>query len=136
MAGILAYSFWGVFPLYLKAVSATPPLELLSHRVAWSLLLLLILVFRAGQATEDGAFTLETDANVGAGAIAPAVRIDTLVYGPLTVDEARHLIYARRADASPAQKSRSSTSPSPPARCGTPSSSWARAWPLRPWRPA
>jgi NADH:ubiquinone oxidoreductase subunit E len=58
---------------------------------------------RAGEATEDGAFTLETDANVGAGAIAPAVRIDTLVYGPLTVDEARHLIYARRADASRAR---------------------------------
>jgi hypothetical protein len=48
-------------------------------------------------------FTLETDANVGAGAIAPAVRIDTLVYGPLTADEARHLIYARRADASRAR---------------------------------
>ena len=61
---------------------------------------------RAGQATEDGAFTLETDANVGAGAIAPAVRIDTLVYGPLTVNEARHLIYARRADASPARSAR------------------------------
>jgi NADH:ubiquinone oxidoreductase subunit E len=58
---------------------------------------------RAGEATEDGAFTLETDANVGAGAIAPAVRIDTLVYGPLTADEARHLIYARRADASRAR---------------------------------
>ena len=55
---------------------------------------------RAGDLTEDGAFTLETDANVGAGAIAPAVRIDTLVYGPVTVDEARHLIYARRAEAS------------------------------------
>jgi NADH:ubiquinone oxidoreductase subunit E len=55
---------------------------------------------RAGEVTEDGAFTLETDANVGAGAIAPAVRIDTLVYGPVTVDEARHLIYARRAEAS------------------------------------
>jgi NADH:ubiquinone oxidoreductase subunit E len=54
----------------------------------------------AGEVTEDGAFTLETDANVGAGAIAPAVRIDTLVYGPVTVDEARHLIYARRAEAS------------------------------------
>ena len=57
---------------------------------------------RAGEVTDDGSFTLETDANVGSGAIAPAVRIDTLVYGPLSVDEARHLIYARRAEASPA----------------------------------
>jgi hypothetical protein len=44
---------------------------------------------------------------VGAGAIAPAVRIDTLVYGPLTEDEARHLIYARRAEkTAPARRAR------------------------------
>ena len=42
------------------------------------------------RSTDDGAFTLETSADVGAGALAPSVRIDTLVYGPLTVDEARH----------------------------------------------
>jgi len=58
----------------------------------------------AGETTDDGAFTLETDASVGAGAIAPAVRIDTLVYGPLNVDEARHLIYARRAEKTRAKK--------------------------------
>jgi NADH:ubiquinone oxidoreductase subunit E len=58
----------------------------------------------AGETTGDGAFTLETDASVGAGAIAPAVRIDTLVYGPLNADEARHLIYARRAEKTRASK--------------------------------
>jgi NADH:ubiquinone oxidoreductase subunit E len=57
---------------------------------------------RAGDSTDDGSFTLETDANVAAGAIAPAVRIDTLVYGPLNEDEVRHLIYARRAEKSAA----------------------------------
>ncbi len=34
----LAYACWGVFPLYFKALQAVPPLELLAHRVAWSLL--------------------------------------------------------------------------------------------------
>ena len=58
----------------------------------------------AGETTDDGAFTLETDASVGAGAIAPAVRIDTLVYGPINADEARHLIYARRAEKTRARK--------------------------------
>lgn len=53
---------------------------------------------RAGESTDDGAFTLETSADVGAGALAPSVRIDTLVYGPLNVDEARHLVIARRAE--------------------------------------
>jgi hypothetical protein len=33
---------------------------------------------------------------VGAGALAPAVRIDTLVYGPLTDEHALHLIDERR----------------------------------------
>lgn len=34
----LAYACWGVFPLYFKALQAVPPLELLAHRIAWSLL--------------------------------------------------------------------------------------------------
>ena len=54
---------------------------------------------RAGETTADGGFTLETSAEVGAGAIAPAVRVDTLVYGPVTEDEARHLVHARREKA-------------------------------------
>ncbi len=50
---------------------------------------------RAGETTADGRFTLETRPDVGAGAISPAMRVDTLVYGPLTDDKALHL--ARRA---------------------------------------
>jgi NADH-quinone oxidoreductase subunit E len=49
-----------------------------------------------GETTQDGSFTLETNSDVGAGAIAPAIRVDTLVYGPLSVDQARHLIHERR----------------------------------------
>jgi NADH:ubiquinone oxidoreductase subunit E len=49
-----------------------------------------------GESTADRGFTLETSPDVGAGAISPALRIDTLVYGPLTPDEARHLVHQRR----------------------------------------
>jgi NADH-quinone oxidoreductase subunit E len=49
-----------------------------------------------GQATEDGRITLEATPDVGAGPISPAVRIDTLVYGPVRPDELRHLIEQRR----------------------------------------
>lgn len=48
-AGIAAYACWGFVPLYFKAVAAAPPLELISHRVAWSVLFLLTLVARKGQ---------------------------------------------------------------------------------------
>lgn len=49
-----------------------------------------------GETTADGAFTLETSEEVGAGAMAPAMRIDTLVYGPLDTDKALHILGERR----------------------------------------
>jgi chloramphenicol-sensitive protein RarD len=52
LAGIVAYGSWGFVPLYFKAVAAAPPWELISHRVAWSVLLLLALVARKGQLPE------------------------------------------------------------------------------------
>ena len=36
ICGIAAYSFWGLFPLYLKLLSEVPALEILAHRVFWS----------------------------------------------------------------------------------------------------
>jgi NADH:ubiquinone oxidoreductase subunit E len=51
-----------------------------------------------GETTADRAFSLETASDVAAGAIAPAVRIDTLVYGPLTLEHVLHLIDQRRND--------------------------------------
>ncbi|GIZ51870.1 EamA family transporter RarD [Noviherbaspirillum aridicola] len=32
-----AYAIWGVFPLYFKALQEVPPLEILLHRMLWSL---------------------------------------------------------------------------------------------------
>ena len=54
---------------------------------------------RAGESTPDGQFTLETRSDVGAGAISPAIRIDTLVYGPLTEEKALHVVGERRSAA-------------------------------------
>ncbi len=33
----LAFACWGAFPLYFKALQAVPPLEMMAHRIAWSL---------------------------------------------------------------------------------------------------
>ena len=54
---------------------------------------------RPGETTRDGRFTLETSSDVGSGTISPTVRIDTLVYGPLTVEKALHVVGERRAAA-------------------------------------
>ncbi|MCX6905011.1 MAG: EamA family transporter RarD [Verrucomicrobia bacterium] len=46
-SGLAAYTFWGVFPLYFRAVAHVPPLVVLCHRVLWSALFLgLVISFR------------------------------------------------------------------------------------------
>ncbi|MGH2380840.1 MAG: NAD(P)H-dependent oxidoreductase subunit E, partial [Candidatus Limnocylindria bacterium] len=55
---------------------------------------------RANETTADGRFTLETRSDVGAGTISPAMRVDTLVYGPLDEEKARHIVGERRFAAS------------------------------------
>ncbi|MCV6606020.1 MAG: EamA family transporter RarD [Porticoccaceae bacterium] len=41
---LAAFGLWGLFPIYFKAVEQVPSLEILAHRVLWSLLLLLLLI--------------------------------------------------------------------------------------------
>ena len=43
-----AYGFWGLVPLYFKAVRSVPPLEVLAHRVVWSVPLVAILIWFLG----------------------------------------------------------------------------------------
>jgi chloramphenicol-sensitive protein RarD len=42
--GLGAYLLWGVMPLYFKAIAHVPALEIVAHRVVWSLLFLAVLV--------------------------------------------------------------------------------------------
>lgn len=48
LAGILstatAFTLWGIFPLYLKLLKSVPALEILSHRVVWSIVLLSVIL--------------------------------------------------------------------------------------------
>ena len=45
--GVAAYAMWGLFPLYFPLLKPASPLEILSHRVVWSLVAVLaILVVR------------------------------------------------------------------------------------------
>lgn len=44
--GLAAYVMWGFFPIYWKLLHGVPALQVIGHRIAWSfLLLILILVF-------------------------------------------------------------------------------------------
>ena len=42
--GLAAYASWGLFPIYFKAVAAVPALEVLAHRVVWSVVVLAIVL--------------------------------------------------------------------------------------------
>ncbi|MEZ4235162.1 MAG: EamA family transporter RarD [Myxococcota bacterium] len=48
-AGVAAYALWGLLPLYWKLLGAVPPLELLAHRIVWSLVALGAVVAVAGR---------------------------------------------------------------------------------------
>ncbi len=41
---LCAYTLWGLFPLYFKAVASIPALDILAHRVLWSLAFVGVLV--------------------------------------------------------------------------------------------
>ena len=44
LLGLGAYAMWGVLPLYFRWLGGVPALEVLAHRVVWSLALLVIVV--------------------------------------------------------------------------------------------
>lgn len=43
-----AFAWWGLAPIYFKALQSVPPTEMLAHRVLWSVLLLALLVWWRG----------------------------------------------------------------------------------------
>lgn len=49
---LLAFGSWGVIPLFWKGFGSTPAAEVISHRLVWSLVFLLILVFARREGRE------------------------------------------------------------------------------------
>ena len=50
--GIAAYAMWGFFPIYWKWLHGVPALQLLGHRIAWSFILLMLVIFATRQWTD------------------------------------------------------------------------------------
>jgi len=47
--GLLAYLIWGCFPVYFKAFGSVPALQVVSHRIVWSVVFLTLLTLRPGR---------------------------------------------------------------------------------------
>jgi len=44
LCGLFCYTFWGSFPVFFKALHGATPLEIVSHRIFWSLAFLFLLL--------------------------------------------------------------------------------------------
>lgn len=44
LAGIGAYIFWGLFPIYWRSLESVPAIEILANRIVWSLVFMVILL--------------------------------------------------------------------------------------------
>ncbi|MEN8234585.1 MAG: EamA family transporter RarD [Actinomycetota bacterium] len=66
---VAGYVFWGVIPIYWKALDSVPALEILAHRVVWSVPLLIVII--AGRSRLPVLITaLRTPATAGTALIA------------------------------------------------------------------
>lgn len=82
LAGIAAYTMWGLFPFYFKATEAIPPVEFVAHRILWSVPFgLLIILFR--KQLGDVVKALQTPKTVAllfAAAVALAINWGVYIY--------------------------------------------------------
>jgi chloramphenicol-sensitive protein RarD len=49
ISGFSSYFIWGLFPIYFKLLHSVPALQVMTHRVVWSFLFLLIIVLIRGE---------------------------------------------------------------------------------------
>jgi chloramphenicol-sensitive protein RarD len=49
LGAAVAYTLWGILPVYWKAIQAVPAVEILCHRIAWSLAVVVLLLAARGQ---------------------------------------------------------------------------------------
>lgn len=47
---VTSYALWGVLPVYFHVLAAVPALQVLAHRIVWSVLLLILVVVALGKA--------------------------------------------------------------------------------------
>jgi chloramphenicol-sensitive protein RarD len=81
--GLTAYVLWGFFPIYFKLLKPSPPLEILSHRVIWSVLFVALLLTLMRNWTFLGRIlrTPRLLGGVSAAAVLIGVNWATYIYG-------------------------------------------------------
>lgn len=49
LLGLAAYGFWGILPIYFKQIPHVPPVDVVAHRILWSIPLLALLLLATRQ---------------------------------------------------------------------------------------
>lgn len=70
--GLTAYLLWGFLPLYMKALAHVPPVEVIAHRVVWSVPVALAVLLWLGR-TGDLKAALGNPGMLGMGALTAAL---------------------------------------------------------------
>ncbi len=80
---LAAFGFWGLIPIYFKAVGSVPPLEILAHRVVWSvpLVALLIPLFGSWGSVREALRSRKTLATLALSATLVATNWLTFIFG-------------------------------------------------------
>jgi len=81
LCGIGAYLAWGMFPAFFGLLAPAGAVEILAHRVLWTLLLMLLLLAVLGKLGTLRGLSLRTWALVAAASAAIAVNWGTYIYG-------------------------------------------------------
>jgi len=83
LSGIGAYLLWGFFPLYFKLLRPAGPIEILAHRVIWSAVTVVAILFavRRWQAIRELLHKRSVIAQIGLAAALIAVNWGMYIYG-------------------------------------------------------
>lgn len=79
--GAAAYVMWGLFPLYWPLIDAARPLEILAHRIVWSLVVLVALLAVRGRLKGLARLPRRSVQLLAAAAVLISVNWGTYIYG-------------------------------------------------------
>jgi len=80
LAALSAFIIWGVLPIYWKALKAAPPLEILCHRMTWSLVFTLGLIIVSRRFKEFRGVVADRGNLLNFGTTALLLAINWLIY--------------------------------------------------------
>ena len=81
LLGLGAYLMWGVFPLYFRLLEAAGAVEVVLHRIVWSLLVCVLLVLLTRGSSALRRLTRRQVAGLGLAALVLSVNWGVFVYG-------------------------------------------------------